>query len=347
MGGVVCAILIPMPPENLPTETFSPTEDLSSPKHTKIILTSVVGILVLGGVVLYSSLLGPANQQSASAPSGNIYLGLAPAGSDNPSIYRYDFSSSKISPVNLIVPNANSVSISPSGNLLAFAGWKEDNISHIFVADLLKNVSYQVTSDAPYLSRGPRWSPDDKLVAFTASPNGAPDFRDLNSWGTYVSNLRGETTLIAPGAYPEWLTENRGLFLRSEGVYAFDLESKKIGLVLPMVGSQAAFNMRLAVSPDKTKLAWSAPSIGKVYVYNIKSLEPLSLEKSLEIDTHSFWVVFSPDSKYLATQEVDWDKIYSDDPKPRIVVFSGNGDRIKQIDLPGYNQQAMFLSEWR
>ena len=118
-----------------------------------------------------------------------------------------------------------------------------------------------------------------------------------------------------------------------------------------MLNSKAAFNMRLAVSPDKTKLAWSAPSIGKVYVYAIRSLESsfdtLSLEKTLEINSHSFWVVFSPNSNYLATQEVDWDKIYTDDPKPRIVIFNTEGERVRQIDLPGYNQQTMFLSEWK
>ncbi len=343
----LCAILHFMPPENLPTEAVFREDVLSSQKHTKIVLTAVLTAFILGGVFLYSSLSGSGDGQPVSVPSGNLYLGLAPAGSNNPSIHRYDLVSSKISPVSLITPNANSTSISPSGNLLAFVGWKEGDLSHIFIMDLLKNVSYQLTSDNPLFPRGPRWSPDDRLIAFTASRSKAPDFRDLDSWGAYVSNLRGETTLIASGAYPEWLTENRGLFLRSDGVYAFDLQSKKIGLVLPMVNSKAAFNMRLAVSPDKTKLAWSAPSIGKVYVYGIKSPEPLSLEKILEIDSHSFWVIFSPDSKYLATQEVDWDKIYSDDPKPRIVILGDGGERVRQIDLPGYNQQAMFLSDWR
>ncbi|MEK7505770.1 MAG: hypothetical protein AAB597_02660 [Patescibacteria group bacterium] len=343
-----------MSPENLPIDTGAePAQavDSFSTRHTKIILSAVLLILLIGVGTLYSNLKNISGVQAPAAPSGNIYLGLAPGNSSNPSIYAYDLARGNLSPVSLITPNANSVSISSDGNLLSFVGWKEDNISHVFVLDIFKNTSYQVTSDSPKLPRAPRWSPDNRQVAFTASTAQTPDFRDLDSWGAYVSSLRGETIFIAPGAYPEWLTEERGLFLRSDGVYTFDLKSKKIGLVLPMLNSKAAFNMRLAVSPDKTKLAWSAPSIGKVYVYAIRSLESsfdtLSLEKTLEINSHSFWVVFSPNSNYLATQEVDWDKIYTDDPKPRIVIFNTEGERVRQIDLPGYNQQTMFLSEWK
>ena len=277
--------------------------------------------------------------------SGTLYLGLAESGSFTSRLYQYNIKSKQLEALQEPTFGANSASVAPRGEELVFVGWEETKNAQLYIIDKTTGGFDQLTTDALRRKRTPQWSPDASRVAFTATESDSPD--GVKDWGVYVSDLDGKVMKIAPGMYPLWLSPNRGLYLGEDGVYAFDIQNKAIGKVLPLEGGTATQSMRVAISPDLKHFAWSVPGRGIIYVYDITSLDPLVLEKSKEITSSSFWVVFSPNGKYLAAKEVDWDTLETA-PNPGIVAFGlKDNSRTELLDLSAYNQQAMFLSDWR
>lgn len=311
------------------------------PKVQNSALVSVfILILLLGGALYFLE-----NPFFEKAPSGTLYLGLAEQNSFIPKLHAYDIKTKTLSPLNEQTFGANTLSFAPDGEKFVFSGWKETGNSQLYVINESAGYEKQLTTDALKRKRTPKWSPDGFSIAFTATESDSPE--GVKDWGVYVSDLDGRVIRVAPGMYPLWLSETRGLFLGTDGIYAFDVSQKALGKVIRLTGGNTTENMRIAISPDLKHFAWSIPDKGTIYIYDVASLDPLVFEKSKEIASNSFWVVFSPNSKYLAAQEVEWGTLETA-PNPRIVAFNLKDDsRTELLNLSAYNQQAMFLSDWR
>ena len=334
-----------MPPQDLPGSVpvqITPPSPPQSEGHPFLPLLVVFIVLVVGGSFFYFRF--PAFLTTTQG-EGTLYLGLAPQGSTDTNLYSYDLDTKQLAPIPTQLAGANTITFSPDGKLSAFVGWQEDSDSQVYVSSLETGNLYQLTRDNLFYKRLPQWSPDGEHVAFTATDNLAAG-TSLEDWGAYTVDMQGYTYKIASGAYPVWLSAELGLILRTDGVYLFNLAEKNVVKIISVNG-EAQFNMRLAVSPDKKTLAWSTPGGGKIHLYTIKSLTPVSIEEVATLDTHGFWIAFSPDSTKLAVQEVDWETLTTR-PNPRISIFDLSvGGSKKVLDLSQYNQQYMFLSDWR
>ena len=340
-----------MPPQNLPGETPTqpaPTFQGSnvvppvSAGHPFLPLLIVLIVLIVGGAFFFFRFPLFVDQPQGQ---GSLYLGLAPINSSKVQLYTYDLGSKELVPVQTGTDSANSVGFSNDGALRAFVGWQDVGNSQVYVSSLATNTLYLLTKDSLSYKRLPRWSPDDQRIAFTATTIASP--ATLADWSGYVVDREGITHRISSGAYPDWLTDNEGVILRTDGLYLFNLAEKHVVRVIPTISGDARFNMRIAVSPDKKRLAWSMPDNGSIQLYDITSLTPVTLENAGVLESHSFWVEFSPDSSKLAAQEVEWNALNTN-PRPRIVIFDLESKQKETVlDLSSYNQQYMFLSEWK
>jgi hypothetical protein len=78
----------------------------------------------------------------------------------------------------------------------------------------------------------------------------------------------------------------------------------------------------------------------------VSSWETLLAEIKNEIQIHAFWPVFSPDSQYLALEEVDWED-GSNPSNQRLVAFNlGTLEKTTLYDLTEYAQDAMYVTDW-
>ena len=106
--------------------------------------------------------------------------------------------------------------------------------------------------------------------------------------------------------------------------------------------------MHLALSRDGTKLAWSNFEAGTLDIFNIdidSTDHGVNIRKEDELPVHGFWPVFSPDGKYVAFEEVE---SVSAPINQKLVAFDlETGAKVFITDLEPYEQESLFITEWR
>lgn len=138
-------------------------------------------------------------------------------------------------------------------------------------------------------------SPD---IAFSDSPN---------AWNIAYAPLNGSTKKLTNGAYPQWVDAHRFIFLKSDGLYLYDMdteESKKISEAVNAITT----NSMIDLSDDKSLIAWSMPDIGIITILSISDWNtPIVMNHGI-ISVVGTWPVIAPDSSALA--------IITSDPTP-------------------------------
>jgi Tol biopolymer transport system component len=134
--------------------------------------------------------------------------------------------------------------------------------------------------------------------------------------------------------------------IREDGFYVFDLDKKNLQKVWHF-GEPADIGMKIVVSPNGKYLAWIAPRAQEVYLFQIQSLAPASMEPYKIVSAQASWGVFSPDSKKLALVEVsldargkvngNWLTFYDLETNEKTII-SG---------ITRVNSELVFLSDWR
>lgn len=341
---------------NQNTPTSSAPIDISEKKKVPL-----GGLVVLFGLVVIIGLYYIFNNYDSFNPNssaqGKLYLSLFPIDrSEDQSMYTLDLAKGDLSKIfnqeELSFFSLDGV-LSPDGSKIAYVRNDYESSNYeIVIRDIESEETAPISLATPSLKLGPRWSRDGSKIAFYEKIRSSTGQLSIEDWDVRIIDTEtGFENIINAAVQPNFVSNDQIIVLRSDGLYAYKLNGqgfsgRKIWEILDGVG---LINMKIDVSDDSSFIAWSIPDKGKINVIEIKSLEPFSGEIIKTINDHVFWVVFSPDSKHLATQSVDWDNL-STNPNPKIVLYDLSGDNLSSrelFDLSSYNQNFLFLSDWR
>ena len=215
------------------------------------------------------------------------------------------------------VPGVRSLSFSPSGNLLAFAGLSLD--SHIWSQPLSPDGSASgpataITSGTSRRNSLPVVSPDGRSVAYVSTRQGElPNVWMMDIDGGHPTAL---TTNEAADHKPTWFPDGRRvayLSTRGEtrGLWAIDLATRREELVFDLAAAERYSGPKgrlaeLQISPSMTRVAFSilTPASGRreLFVSAAKPFEPKLLTSP---DVSAGYPAWSPDEKWIAVEIKD------------------------------------------
>jgi len=316
----------------------NPSSDLTRWIYALLILGAVIGIVAAGQYMrnVYTMFIVP-------NPTGTILLDLAPLGETTAFQYHFDVGSGKLS---LAKPPffGYSASGSRDGHSIVVIDSEGEQRS-VFVIDLEGGTHEPFsTSDAiPMLL--PALSPDSQRVAFTTPPEDVSTLQYIEAWSIYVAERGKIPEWVAVGADPHWSPDGRFvLFLSEAGLRLFDTHLRMELLVWPLERADGKANMKIDVSDDGRKLAWSNTDNHEVVIASIESWEPFTAVVDQRISVDAFWPVFSPDGEWLAYEEVTWGEF---NDNPRLVLYNiASGKMMVVADLSAFDQQRMFMTDW-
>lgn len=205
-------------------------------------------------------------------------------------------------------------------------------------ADFVVDAGMRVTNDSSLVKTEPALSPNGKRLAYATRTRVHED-------GSVAYRIRivGSPRLEISGTHPAWLDNDHLLYLAPQGVAVYSLLDKTDTVVLPTPGNP---NIKLALSPDRRHLAIADPDAKSVYLMTLKTLEHLeaNLSPELTIPTIGYWVVFSPDSRYLAVQSYD-----TGAQAPSMMFFEVGTGAVASppITLRGINNDRLFVTAWK
>jgi WD40 repeat protein len=178
----------------------------------------------------------------------------------------------------------------------------------------------------------------------------------------FITDLNKSTHLVGVGDDPFFSPDGKELFaLQNDGLHAVEVstitasankQNPTFGtmLVPPPTGTKtpALRSMKISVSPDGTHLAWSVPTSGFVRIYRVQSWAPLSLLFEKDIPLTALYSTFSPDSKYLALEQVALDAATKKFINPHIVIYRlSDYASVDALDLSAYSTSYSGISAWR
>lgn len=321
------------------------------------IIISAAAILAAAIFIYFASFFYKEKSTPEASLNGSLILTLrSRAENATTSIYFYDLKNKKFTFLN----DKNSLNVNAHGlpggeavvssNFFAAFGTPDENVFQLYQIDMKNNfMKKRITGSRTFLKRHPELSPDGQKVAFMAKQeldNNATS-TNIDDWSVYVTSLNGNEKLLGRGAYPQWSPDSKKLlFLRSDGLYLYDLEKETSANVWGMADGRAVLRMGIDVSRDGSRLVWSAPNNHQVILAKIVSWEPFNLNKQKTInDVFAFWPVFSPKGEYLAVIAGDEDGISV--AKPWVAIYNTETlESQKVLDLNYFSVNAMTLTDW-
>jgi len=208
--------------------------------------------------------------------------------------------------------------------------------------------------------RLPRWSPDEKHIAFSAQRLDAFQYDlisilDPNSWDVFISDLDGNVEHAYSGSYSFWSPDgNKLLYLQGDGLYLYNIGDKSSEKVEHIGGLGASTGMKLDVSRDGTLLAWGrsgARPNRNLRLFKIFSWEPFLMEEIWKLDTSNtlaMWPVFSPDNRYLVTEEAEFNENTETVSNLRLMIYDlETHDSMELMSLEDYNFDVSYITDWR
>ncbi len=324
-----------------------------------------IGVAIIGYILIniyqtdlpeeIDSLDTTTNVDLSVEPEGKIYLTLKPIDGDLPqSLYSFDIETKKLEKLFADHEQGGFITMNKflpwewdDEDIMAFVSLDEKGRSQIFVSEVGRDEIVMVTEGGAVTKANPEWSPHDEKIAFsTQEPSESLSSED---WSVYVTDLMsGEETFISKGTYPKWSPDGKKLLImKDDGLYLYDVKNNKLNKkVWEVVDGETYIGMKLGLSPDGNMLAWSNANSGRVVLFKISSWNPFTMSVHKQFETHAFWPVFSQDNRFLVVQEIDWTE--SDETNPRLVIYDLATDKRETVlDLSDYEQEAMFVTDWR
>lgn len=236
--------------------------------------------------------------------------------------------------------------------LTSLDGWYLGTSSQIVTYDV-QNETERVLTDTPTYKSNPEWSSDGKTIAYMATDyeSAVEESADVETWKIYTVDTRtGAESYITDGAYPQWFPDNTHvLVLRNDGLHIYNTKTQT-GVNIseaPLHTGTAQTNMKIDLSRDGSKIAWTLPDEGRALLITLTTPENPSAVVQKEISAHAFWPVLSENSRHLILHEVDWDTLETD-PNPRLVLYDLETDEQEKIlDFPGIRPGSIAVTDWR
>lgn len=331
--------------QNSPPETTQPQRPLDG-----LPLGAVVLILVLvAGAALWfwydhqrSVLLTSVEvTEEIPEPSGTILLDLAPLGEQNYFQHHYDTKTGDLERVRGL---GYSASDARDGRSLVAID-NDGDARSVFVFDSKTDAHEPFTSGDTAIKMLPALSPDGTHVAYMVYPNDIKDVHNTQAWSIFIAEKGNDPERIALGTDPHWSPDGKHLlFVGEDGLRLFDVEEQVIINAWELADGQSYVGMKIDVSNDGEKLAWSNTENSEIVVARIVSWDPFIAKVQERIPTDAFWPTFSPDGDWLAYQEVEWG---TPNQSPRLMLYHiPTGESMFATDLAEYDQERMFITDW-
>lgn len=266
---------------------------------------------------------------------GYLLLGLVSARSDvsTPSIVSlvYDFLPEELQNNGFdklaAAPEGNNVAyqhvLSGNGNQVTFLGATNvENTSsiqdlplQIYRADISRVLSYeamiealqnaeQVTEGGGIFRQAPSISNKGEVLYMGHAPDvsGALFGSEANDWDIHLVSLLGRDTVLAQGIHPKWVSDDKFVFLKNDGLYAHSLADGRTQKLWGMEGT-ATMSMSLDVSNDYKLLAWTGLESETVTILRSFGWSEgnVLLQQELPIEG-GVAAVISPDNNLIAIQ---------------------------------------------
>jgi hypothetical protein len=201
----------------------------------------------------------------------------------------------------------------------------------------LPTEAQQITnSDSPFKSEL-AISDSGMSVAYVASESSSASA----SSSIHVVMGNSEMPVVA-GTQPQWYSDAAFYYVGADGVRLHDGALRRSTLVLPI---ETQGNYKIAVSPNRSLLAFSVPDSSSVFFYRISD-NGLLLSLASTVMKRGYWIVFSPDSKYVAIQTAtDANAGGRSQPSLSIVDTSTFKD-IGTIPLTPLLNDHLFVTDW-
>jgi hypothetical protein len=298
--------------------------------------------------------------------AGELFITLQDTANKTPDVYSYMLGAGELK--SFFGTNRNNMTAAFSADYKKIAYMsrqKGERAYQLYVLDADRSQLQQITNDANRIKREPVWSHNGAYIAYAVQPEGVTgaDLSTPNSWQIFITTAAGKTLGVVSGTNPFFSPNDEVLFvLRADGIYAIDMPqftqaanaaavtSSQARLVVPSIADPklpVSRSMKIAVSPDGRRLAWSVPKEGFVRIATVTQWEPLTIEKDKDLKVTAYYSVFSPDSQFVALQQAD----AASDGKlsnARVVAYKlSNFHSAKVLDLSAYDPSFMWLTAWR
>lgn len=278
-----------------------------SPVRKFFLVVTVLCLVVFIGLLWFRY----GNTITSGAPEGILYLALA------------DRAPSEAEPQGW----TSSYAWSPEDN--SFSSFIKDDAHHyldtVFSPDGSKIATVEVSSFAPAGSpskiivtdanqsnkteygvsetpvRNPAWSSDGKKIVYTQLVNLDLNRNVPSNWRVYEIDLsNGTEKFITTGINPLFAPNGDLLVLKDNGLNRVTENGSE--LLWGIEGGTIDSPMRIALSSDGSRMAWTVPVRGQVLTLKVTSWTPFTAEPEMIIPGYSYSTKFSPDGKYLAIQ---------------------------------------------
>jgi hypothetical protein len=223
--------------------------------------------------------------------------------------------------------------------------------------------SEQITHDAFDGKMSPSINNRGDVVYQASSASANKDnlpIYDAESASVYLVR-GGATSKIDEGIKPKWVSTTAFIYIRNNGVYVYDIESKKRVLIAPNQTTHEGVmypfrnNSGLAVSKDASLFVMSDPNSRSVVLYRVDSwVAPKPVLVGYAENVLVFWPLISPSRGLVSVQTANPDDMVNN-PQPRMIFFlvpdaAHEGASMKRhsysLDLDQYVQDQMFIDDW-
>lgn len=343
-------------------------------KISQFIIAATVLLLML--VVLGNML----ESSKSNEVRGHIMMSLAKEG-QSVGLYHIDLSSEDLSEATISeffsVENAAVMQVETAqigeGNLDSFYvlaaldddGQTKSNI--VYVNSVGETGVLMPAQNNLVKERDLDYSVSKRLLAFSAQEISAAEVLDqsvddvssVSAWGVYYLDvITKKITYVAPGRDPQWSPDGESLmFLGSDGVYHYSLESKKLSLIPAPLGFsfEVGENMNLDIAKESNIIAISSPNDFVLYLGEISdwenpritTLEGFGTPFDAGAPWAFYWPTLSPDGAFVAVQfaETATDSGVSQNPRIGIIDVK-EMEMIHSWSIAEYDFRRAFIDEW-
>lgn len=177
----------------------------------------------------------------------------------------------------------------------------------------------EVVSGDSDVKRAPAISDTGHVLYMTVSPD-APYSPLPEAWSIRYAPSSGNSEALVEGAYPQWVDAQRFIFLKSDGLYLYDIDSR-LSIRLWGMSDLITSDSMMDLSEDKTTIVLSTPEYDAVTVLRVSDWDNPNITSDGTIPVAGGWPVIAPDSSAFAILTSD------------ATTGSGSGFRIAMYDL--------------
>ena len=95
------------------------------------------------------------------------------------------------------------INVAPDGKAIAFTRWTDDDISRVYILDVVSGAERVLPTDAGFSQRGSVYSPDGKLIAYSRVGSGTYQIVVANADGSGSEHPIGPVKPRPPESYPD------------------------------------------------------------------------------------------------------------------------------------------------